>query len=177
MTIYVYRLCIYNNLITIEELNRRIDDYPYGYTNQSEKPSPIKKDTILKSNKVDQYAYQALLLMKTLPCMLYDKLDDLIDKEQLSDVKYLVSVHLTILSIVFSTEIPLSTAQSLEQLWIEHTLLLFAVFPNCNKINKIHQISHYFHLIQKCGPCRFFNVDSSPNTNFLKKRLLLLIIT
>lgn len=139
--------------------------------NMSEKPSQIKRDTILKTNKVDQHAYQALLLIRTLPCILYDKLDLLADQELVSDIKYLVSLHLRILSIIFSTEINLSTAESLEQLWIEHTLILFAIFPECRKINKIHQIFHYFELIIKCGPCRFYNTCRFESKHqFFKKK-------
>lgn len=137
----------------------------------SMKPSKIKKHTIFNTNRVDQHAYQTLLLMRALPCLIYDRLNQLTDKDVLADLKNLVFLHLKILSIIFSTEIPESMIQTLEQLLVEHHLLFFATFPEASKINKLHQVLHYYNIIKKNGPCRFYNTCRFENKHqFFKKK-------
>lgn len=152
-----FRFCFIAKLITEDELNKRIENFQYGYLHVSKKPSRISMNKVKNSNRVGQHAYQALLLMQVLPCLIYDKLELLSDKEKLKSIQDLVTCHLNILCIIMSTTIDKATAERLEQYTIQHNLLFISVFPEAAKINKLHHLLHYSLCILYSGPCRFYN--------------------
>ncbi|XP_043471968.1 uncharacterized protein LOC122504786 [Leptopilina heterotoma] len=71
---YLKKICFADGRITPEDLNGRIQDFDYGYTELLFKPSLIKKQHLIKN--FHQSASQTLLLAVILPLILRDIVDD-----------------------------------------------------------------------------------------------------
>lgn len=142
-------------MFSLAELNQRIQNFEYGILDMREKPSEISLGD-LDGNKVGQKAYQAFLLFRALPCLLYDKfLQE--DTQKTRQIQKLITHHSKILSIVMSTSIHQSDLEDLDCLYVDFVSLLCAVFDDIPRINKLHHIRHYKECIKQCGPCRFYN--------------------
>ncbi|XP_028419229.1 uncharacterized protein LOC114544960, partial [Dendronephthya gigantea] len=64
--------------ITLKELNRRMENFDYGYMNKKNKPTAITRETIngVTEAKLKQSASQMWCLFRFLPIMIGDKVDE-----------------------------------------------------------------------------------------------------
>ncbi|XP_051163764.1 uncharacterized protein LOC127283123 [Leptopilina boulardi] len=72
--LFLKELCLTLNLMTIEELNQRIAEFDYGYTEKSSKPSPITESRLQDPMKgLKQTASQMAQLVTMLPLIISNK--------------------------------------------------------------------------------------------------------
>lgn len=143
------------NMISLDRLNERIQNFDYGPLDIREKPSEITLGD-LDGNKVGQKAYQAFLLFRTLPCLIFDLFIEF-PSDKTRHIQKIITLHSKILCIVMSTSIHKSDLEELDCLYVEFTSLFCALFNNVQNVNKLHYIRHYKDCIKKCGPARFYN--------------------
>lgn len=155
----VLKACFREKVITEEELNRRINSFEYGAMYATKKPSFIDKKKILQpeNKKVGQHGYQALLLMQTLPFIIYDKFDKFKSKQRAENIQLVITMHLQILSIIMSPVVPKKDAEYLDMLCYNFANEFVAVFGKEVVINKFHHCLHSSKCILECGPSFFYN--------------------
>lgn len=158
----VLRFMFQNKLFTESEINERINNFNYGYAMRLDKPSPnITKKKMLKEtdSKLQQRAMQTWLFVRVLPFLISDKLKNVVDVDKIRTVeriKELISMHLEILCIVMSFVITKQDINNLYILTTEHNKLLFNIFPDAQKMHKLHHLLHMPDCIQKTGPIRYW---------------------
>lgn len=157
--------------ISLEEVNARIDAYPYGYLEQCNKPCVLKLDK--KSINIGQKASQAWCLGRFLPMILSN--DTYID-ERSKDLWHVLTSFIEIMSIIFSPKITVSLTYYLQELISDHLELFNKIFPG-NIIPKQHFLLHYPRIMRlmgvplfTCGQC-----DSKVNIAFLREFLVMFL--
>lgn len=169
----VIRLClqkfvINDQVLSIEDLNRRIFAFRYGHQYKKDKPSPNFTVDSLRlaatSHALKQNAGQALVLMRALPFLLDGKVDA--DDEHFNYL-LLLSRHF---ELGAAPRMPRSAVpvlrRGLHHLWRGW----YVLYPNVPAINKFH---HWMHLAENTlekGPQRHFSCFRGEGKNCPIKR-------
>jgi hypothetical protein len=141
------KICIESKTVTLQELNAKVTEFDYGYTELLSKPSIIKVQhlqTNLNQNasQMWQLAYMLPLIIGSdvsLNCPYWDNF----------------TVLLEACSIIFSPCITMNMIEFL-RLCIEEYLHSFQILYNKTLIPKQHFLIHYPQLILKFGPLIHF---------------------
>lgn len=75
--LFLREICINAEFITLEQLNQRISEFDYGYTEKSAKPSPISENQIMEASEgFKQTAAQMAQMVTMLPLIISDKVPE-----------------------------------------------------------------------------------------------------
>ena len=133
----------------LPDLNNRIQQFSYGYSNSKNKPSFILERDLEKkaSTNLGQSASQMWLLSTVLPFILAEFVDTTTDQW-----KCFISI-IEIMSLCFAHKISLETIVYLERAIKEHLQLFKSLYGNTSNITpKQHYLIHLPSLILKFGP-------------------------
>lgn len=143
-----FNFCDKNKIVTLHELNDKIQAFDFGLHNRSNLPSVINLNK--KSNTVGQRAAQTLCLIIHLPIILRDVIPKL--NQNFNKWKVVLLV-ITMLKIVLAPKITNNMLNELERTTKEHHELLMKEY-SVSLIPKDHIIIHYVMIIKKMGPPR-----------------------
>lgn len=134
-------------VITLQEINKRLKSFNFGYNEMSNKPSPINLDKT--SNLIGERAAQTWCLLRFLPLLLGDIVVNLSEKQK--DKFKVITLLLSIMSIVFCPVNTYGMIFRLRELISTHHYL-FQKEYNYNLTPKHHFLVHYPMIIQRSGP-------------------------
>ncbi|XP_074107762.1 uncharacterized protein LOC141533012 [Cotesia typhae] len=138
---------IETRLISLEELNERIQAFDYGLNNRPNIPSSIKISKT--SNSIGQHAAQTLCLITFLPLIIKDTI---LKIKQNDYVKwYMILLLIKMLKIALAPKITLEMLQDLETSTTMHHNILINNYA-VNLTPKDHIVTHYPMIIRKMGP-------------------------
>lgn len=141
------KFLISEKVVTINELNQRIQSFNYGINERANRPSPICLDKL--GHAIGQRAAQTLCLIKYLPLILSDKI---VAVPNVNKGKYKVlQLLLQIINIVFCPINTIGMVSRLKHLIEEHHAL-YQFEYDANLVPKHHMMTHYPDLILKMGP-------------------------
>lgn len=145
-------LIVEEKLFTVEYLNNGINRFNYGKVESKNKPSSNFTRLMISNNEnsIKQYAVQSWLLLRALPFILYEKLENVH-----TDHMYLLYLLEKIIEILFSLQITPYMLIQLHEYIYEFERLFKTLFPTVKKTNKIHHMSHYIECIEQMGPIGF----------------------
>lgn len=128
------------NLLTIQEFNKRLINFDYGYSEVADKPTPITRANFKSGDKkLQQGASQCMLLSRILPLLLVDYFDD--DDPYWECYLFLLKISNICLSPMFTMKVTIE----------EHHTRFHEVYPEETIIPKMHYMCHYpeqiLHLI------------------------------
>ena len=134
-------------LITLDQLNIKRQNFPYGYSNVKDKPAPIKRDYLefTANSNLGQSAAQMWELSRILPLVLED-----ITEESSPHWRCLMSL-LEIMGICFSQKISFNAVLNLKRIIKEH-LILFKETYGARIVPKRHYLVHLPSKIRMFGP-------------------------
>lgn len=141
------KLCIDDKIMSLQELNGKITDFDYGYTELLNKPSPIKMQHL--QTNLNQNASQMWLLAYMLPLIIGNKVS--INCPYWNNYTLLLEAC----SLIFSPFINMDMVEFL-RLCIEEYLDSFQTLYGKPLIPKQHFMIHYPQLIVKFGPLIHF---------------------
>lgn len=133
----------------LPDLNNRIQQFSYGYSNSKNKPSFILERDLEKkaSTNLGQSASQMWLLSTVLPFILAEFVDTTTDQW-----RCFISI-IEIMSLCFAHKISLETIVYLKRAIKEHLQLFKSLYGNTSNITpKQHYLIHLPSLILKFGP-------------------------
>lgn len=133
----------------LSDLNNRIQQFCYGYSNSKNRPSLILERDLEKtaSTNLGQSASQMWLLSTVLPFILAEFVDTTTDQW-----RCLISI-IELMSLCLANKISLTTIVYLKRAIKEHLQLFKSLYGNmCNIIPKQHYLIHLPSLIFKFGP-------------------------
>lgn len=145
-----FNFCDKNKIISLNDLNDKIQAFDYGLHNRANLPSVINLNK--KFNTIGQRAIQTLCLIVHLPIILRDiipKLDQNFNKWKV------VLLVIKMLKIVLAVKITNNMLDELQRTIKEHHELLIKEF-SVSLTPKDHIITHYTMIIKKMGPPRTF---------------------
>lgn len=142
----VIDLFIEKKVFDIEELNKRILSFNYGYLEACNKPSTLKRN---KEGKISFSctSAQMLCLAKFLPLIIGHLVP-----EELSEYWNVYLLLLDILDIVMSPRISEEMLVELKEKIKDHHSKFLICFPDKKLLPKHHFIIHYPSVIKKMGP-------------------------
>lgn len=145
---FLFKYLFDSGRLTLNDLNRGIDYFAYGYSETKDKPAPIKAvDLEFKSSSnLGQSASQMWLFACILPYILDGKVesDDPNWKNFLS--------LLEIMGICFAHKVTFRSIINLKQLVKEHLTSFKIVYPNARILPKQHYLVHLPTQIMMFGP-------------------------
>ena len=134
--------------LTLQQINGAIINHNYGYSEQSDKPGPIR-DSVFQTEegyKVKYSASQTRLFLRILPFIIGPMID-------FNSEYYLFLVELIqIVNIVFAAVIKDKTVTLLQELIANHLTSFKELFPDKNIIPKQHYLLHIPSMIRLLGP-------------------------
>lgn len=141
---FFFKHMIDNKIVSLTEIQRLVRDYNYGHLDKRNIPSLVK---INHKNKkiIGQNASQIYCLMTNLPFIFWEF------KHMLNELWKTMECLLSIMQIVYSTQIDENEIKLLEDLIKQHLSDLVNKH-NLKLIFKHHQIIHYPNVIRKTGP-------------------------
>ncbi|XP_028419163.1 uncharacterized protein LOC114544868, partial [Dendronephthya gigantea] len=154
--------------ITLKELNRRIENFDYGYMNKKNKPTATNRETIngVTEAKLKQSASQMWCLFRFLPIMIGDKVD-----EQLENWHCLLKLW-NIVQICTSPGITKADAAYLKVMINDHHKMFKNLYPNASIIPKMHYLIHIPDEIVRFGPPRnIWTMRFEAKHSFLKSSI------
>lgn len=156
---------IYNEkMLCLEQLNERIINFDYGYSNEKNKPSIILNLRTFET-AVRQTAAQMWCLIQNLPFLL----GDLVNPESLHWQLFILLRE--ICSIIFVPVVSTGLAVYLKQLIIDHHRLFKELYPGKKLIPKHHFMVHYPSMMVQFGPLsRFWCMRFEAKHNPLKRQ-------
>lgn len=142
-------LCIQHlikkNYISLETLNQAIKEFPYSFSDKTDKPQQIPK--ALSSKKtIGGNGHENWCLIRLLPLMIGHHVPE--GDETWDVLMALKDVLEMVVSVRFTDE----SLLYLESKVSEHRELLLNAFPNCRLRPKHHYIEHYPYLTKVFGP-------------------------
>lgn len=159
-------LCLILGLLSVEELNKRIRDFDYGYSEKSSKPSKITADQLLdKKVGFKQTAAQMMQLTFMLPLIIIDK----VQMEWLKMRNYLLMLEIILISHADKIGIP---ALNYLDLIISEYLETFQTAYNETLTPKQHFLQHRCTLIVKHGPLNQFKTIRMEGKHQFFKRIV-----
>lgn len=141
---YIGKYMISQKILTLDEINARIESFDYGPINQSDKPSTFK--VTKKGHLINQRACQAWCLLSVFPLMFADVMTT-IHKPKFKLITTLVEIA----RIVFSPVINTSMIKSLQSLIEVHHRIVINHFQIALPA-KFHFLIHYPKMIERLGP-------------------------
>ena len=139
---------------TLHQLNMRIQNYGYGYTEVSDKPSQISD-----INHIRQSAAQMWLLASLLPLLIGNLVP-----EECEYWKCFITL-LRICSIAAAWSVSSSTIDYLTVIIEEHHQLFKKLYPDMKIIPKMHYMVHYcHHWSWLCNWCHFETMVTTGTT-------------
>ena len=122
--------------------------FNYGYMERNNKPSANFTDTNLNAgdHKLSQKAMQTWCLIRAMPFLLADKVDE--DDDHMGLILYL----LRIMELVFAPKLMRSSLDYLDELISDFIISFRNLFPDVDLINKFHHMTHYADCIAWSGP-------------------------
>lgn len=148
-----------NTQITLSDINTRIKKFHYGPLASKDKPLPITHSRLSEGKDVGSNAIQTWVLLRILPFILADakeKKDKSEDEPKLEEIFELLSIHLQMLSIIFSKELKKEDVEILHSVILEHNSFVESLFPNISRLNKFHHLTHYADSIILNGPLHYY---------------------
>lgn len=156
-------------LITVDEFNKRLHSFNYGFKEVKNRPSANFTTIDLKntkSHKIKQKSAQVLCLLRVLPFILSDLLPDIKTNKHMKLISYLNEIH----KIINSDVVNRGTLSYLVTITKEHHELFRELFTTINFINKHHHIEHYAECIYMFGPLSASNcMRYEGKHNFFKR--------
>ena len=154
--------CIVQNYFTLEEYNRFLVHFNYGYT-ESDRPVPIVQRHFQSDKPIRSSASQMLLLLHILPFLIGSEIPE-------SDSNWKCFLLLRkIIDIVFCPVVTHSMAHSLKILITEHHQIFVSLYPS-RFIPKMHFLIHYPEQMLKVGPMvRSWTIRHEAKLNFFKQ--------
>ncbi|KAJ8034379.1 hypothetical protein HOLleu_21184 [Holothuria leucospilota] len=138
---------INQKLFTLEELNRRILSYSYGYKYEENRPSPIFASSLNNPGGASgQTAAQSVCLVKYLPLIIGDKVP------QGCDCWEILLLLFDIFKIISATWISSEGTIYLRNLVEEHYRLYLSKFSDQHLTPKQHFMTQYHRIIRQLGP-------------------------
>ncbi len=135
-------------LFTLQDLNKEIQTFPFGYSHTKDKPCVIKAADLEResSSNLGQGAAKMWLLAQIMPLILSKFVDTSTEHWEC------LSSLLEIMGIVFSTRISVEAVVYLKSAINNHLRLFKNVFPDAPIIPKQHFLVHIPSQILKFGP-------------------------
>ncbi|KAJ8664379.1 hypothetical protein QAD02_006041 [Eretmocerus hayati] len=144
----LHQWIIVEDRFKVEFLNEAISHFNYGYAEMKNKPSANFTRAILNDRKhrTNQKAVQMGCLIRVLPFLVYGKVPE--------NDKYLeiILVLLGIMEIKFAPMIPSDLLPSLDERYQDFFSMFGDLFPDVDRINKLHHGSHGAECIEWSGP-------------------------
>ena len=137
---------ISKRLLSLEEYNRRLLQFDFGYTEASKAPPITSRSTLIDGKHLKASASQMLLLIRILPLMVGDLIPE-------SDPNW--KCFLTFAKIVDIIMCPVASADLcavLKVLIEEHHRLFISLYSEGKVIPKFHFLLHYPKQILSVGP-------------------------
>ena len=154
-----------SNLMILDDFNRHLLNFDYGYSEIADKPTPITKRNLTSNDKeLRQNASQCMLLSRILPFLIatYFAEDDLHWQCYIALLK--------IINICLSPVVNVDKCASLKVLIEEHHMLFKMVNPSCTITPKMHFMCHYPELILQVGPLvRSWTMRHEAKLHFFKQ--------
>ncbi|XP_051164910.1 uncharacterized protein LOC127283851 [Leptopilina boulardi] len=143
---FLKELCLNLESITLDEINDRIRDFDYGYSEKSAKPSKITREQLLdKKVGFKQTAAQMIMLTFMLPLIVINE----VQRDWLPMKNYLLMLELILISHAHEINIP---SLNYLHLIISEYLETFQTTYNETLTPKQHFLVHRCSLILKFGP-------------------------
>ena len=134
-----------NRLITLQEFNERLINFNFGYS-EKDKPLPILSTTLKSDKKIRASASQMLLLVRTMPFLIGDKISE-------NEDHWICFMLLRkIFDVVLSPVITENFCSSLKLLIKEHHLKFVHLYGASSYIAKMHFLIHYPEQMLTLGP-------------------------
>lgn len=162
--IQVVRFLVEKDICSIEFINRRIKSFDFGKIHDSEKPSPNLTQALvsnLKVKKLKQNGTQMHCLIRALPFLILDKLDQFLvnssneeERQKIENIIKIISLHLNALQICSSHSFIEANLVTLDEIIVKHNTLYQKTF-GLPLINKFHHLSHYSQVIREYGPALY----------------------
>ena len=154
--------CISRKYLTLEEYNRRLINFNFGYT-ESDKPVPILSSHFQTDKPIRSSASQMRLLLQILPFLIGDKIPE---SEDCWKCFLLLRKIVDIVLCPLASE---NTSSSLGFLIKEHQIAFMALYP-AHFIPKMHFLLHYPAQILQLGPLvRTWTIRYEAKLNFFKQ--------
>jgi len=135
------RHCITQKYFTLEEYNKLLVYFNYGYT-ESDRPVPIIQRHFQSDKPIKSSASQTLLLLRILPFLIGSVVPD-------SDCNW--KCFLLPRKIIDTVFCPVVTIGMADSLIIEHHETFVSLYPSCY-IPKMHFLIHYPEQMLLVGP-------------------------
>lgn len=172
LIIAILRFCFKEKIFTSDFFNERLKAFDYGQVNESNKPSPnISENDIKneKSTRLKQNAAQVHLLLRVLPFIIRDKVEDFYlttDEERRGVCRNwmrLLTIHLQVVKLISSRVMSSGQISDMEQAIRSHNLLWSEIKnstnPELKQINKLHHLLHYSSMVRLWGPAYLYETS------------------
>lgn len=154
--------CISDKLLTLDQYNRRLVDFNYGYS-ECDKPIPITSSHFKTDRPLRSSSSQMLLLLHILPFLIGDKIPEG------NDYWKCFLLLRKIVDIVLCPCASENTASSLRIVIEEHHTAFMTLYTG-RFIPKMHFLVHYPAQILQIGPMvRSWTIRHEAKLNFFKK--------
>lgn len=141
---FVGKYMISQKLLTLEEINERIESFDYGPINQSNKPSAFK--VTKKGHLINQRAGQTWCLLSVFPLIFSDLITS-IHKPKFKLITTLIEIS----KIIFSPTITTTMINSLQNMIEVHHRIVMNHFRKSLPA-KYHFLIHYPYMVERMGP-------------------------
>ena len=144
----VLLLYIRNGTLTLDRINGAILSHPYGSSETSNKPGPIRK-SVFSSEEVTSLKFDALqarLFLRLLPFFINTFVG--MDSQEYTFMTELIHI----VQVIYSPVIRTKTIQDLKILIENHLKKFKELFPDKNVIPKQHYLIHTPEMIKLLGP-------------------------
>ena len=149
LKLVIHEYVIVQKLCSVEDLNRSVHSFNYGFTDVKNKPSANFSGSSLRNltdHTLKQKGAQVWCLLRIFPFLFNDLI------EQGDEHMELVLLLIRIVEILVAPKIPRSILPYLEEMIVDYLELFRELFPNMPLLNKHHHLAHYPECIRQTGP-------------------------
>lgn len=140
--------------ITLEELNRRIMNFDYGFSETKYKPSPLKAKHLIPGANIKQTAMQMETLAYMIPYIVLDIVEP--NCPYFSNYKNLLEIRSIVFGYSISTDMVTFLRDSISEYLNDYANLYANEDGNAKFTPKQHFLPHYPGRIERFGPLRYF---------------------
>ena len=144
----LYYFVYIKKVLTLAQLNNRINFFEYASVQMADKPQIIEKKHLQQSATFPQTAASMLILMTSLPFMLFD-FDPYLD-EHWTNFVHLLQIVL----LCTSSEVSSETIYELQHLISSYISLFLKLYSSSSFSPKMHYLIHFSDQIREFGPLR-----------------------
>ena len=144
----LYYFVYIKKVFTLAQLNNRINFFEYSSVQMADKQQIIEKKHLQQSATFPQTAASMLILMTSLPFMLFD-FDPYLD-EHWTNFVHLLQIVL----LCTSSEVSSETIYELQHLISSYISVFLKLYPNSSFSPKMHYLIHFPDQIREFGPLR-----------------------